>query len=255
MKFLKMSVAGIQVPEITYVDKSGRKIVVQGAIHIGDRKFYEKVIDQMKSFEGEIHLEGIRSTDETLTDKKILLDSLYSILASIANTEYQKNYINKNILQHKKIFNHDIADTEVIDDVIDDELLQKLRDHLNNGLKKTLMNKYFLGFGSAALPPFIAMAAGSDSFSEMANEEIIIDRRNEYALEKAFEANDNGESVYLFWGAKHIEGMHEILIEKGYSVERVKWRTALSSVRTRSLIQQRTENIVQKISIIEGLLN
>lgn len=243
MKYMRMMPQGLQVPEITYV-KDGKKIVIQGAIHIGSRKFYEKVVDRIKGFDGETHLEGIVSThdENTVNVNKELLNSIYDTMAAVSNLSYQKEFINRKLVDNKKVFNHDVEDEGVSDKVFDEKIMSALREMKIETIS-SLSHPFVLNIGSSPLFNILMSGMGNKSLSEEL-EETILHKRNEYAMSKALEADNN---VFLFWGAKHIEGMNEILLNNGYEVERIKWLTVIPSFRFKKDHSQRKERIVNNL--------
>jgi len=248
MKFIRMRPSGVQVPEITYKNKN-KEIVIQGAVHIGDRRFYEKILDKIKGFDGEVHLEGIISTKEENLHNKHLLDSIYSTFASVLNLDYQKTYINKNLCDNRKIFNYDIEDVEITDKIFNKEMIDNLKKFTQNN-KTKLLNNHVLNIGSSPLSNMVLMSVGSSNVS-IDNEDIILHRRNKVALDKALKTKNN---VYLFWGAKHIDGMNTILVNEGYTVKSIKWKTVIPTIRWKGNKSLRKETISANMLKIEELL-
>lgn len=245
IQIIRLRPQGVQVPEVTYVKKD-KRIVFQGAIHIGDRKFYEKVIDRIKGFPGEAHLEGIVETDSKYQNQKKLLNSIYTIMSAYGNISYQKDFINKNLINNKKVFNYDITDAEVGDKIFTPDSLEQIKKALESDKIKTV-NNTLLGLGSSPLLNLAMMTVGSIK-APLDHKELIVDKRNIFAINKALETE---KDVFLFWGTKHLEGMHEMLLDEGFSVEKTKWITAISLLRLKKNINHRKETILSNVRIIE----
>lgn len=243
MKYMRIMPQGLQVPEITYV-KDGKFITIQGAIHIASKKFYNKIIDRVKGYDGETHLEGIKATD-TQSSNKDILNNLYNTMAAFSNLSHQKDFINKNLVDNKKIFNHDLEDQGISDLLLNKKIIKSFKEIETEKILDFASSSFTLNIGSSPLFNILIRIAGKGSLPKEI-EEVILHKRNIYAIDKALESKRN---VYLFWGANHLEGMNEILLENGYSILNIKWLTAIPSLRL-----QRNHKI-RKDAIIDNLMN
>lgn len=250
VKIIRLAPQGVQVPEITYT-KDGKRIVIQGAIHIADRKFYENIIDKIKGFSGETHLEGVVSTDPQYENQKILLNSIYEIMSAYGNVAYQKDFINKNIVDNKKVFNYDLADVEIGDIGFDQKMLNELEQFVKNFKNKLSKNNALLNIGSSPLLNILISSIGISDVS-IGNEDVIIHQRNKFAIEQALNTKND---VFLFWGTKHIEGMNDLLLEEGFTIEKARWKTAIRTLRLKKNHHERKELIQHRLNIIEQVLS
>lgn len=250
VKIIRLAPQGVQVPEITYT-KDGKRIVIQGAIHIADRKFYENIIDKIKGFSGETHLEGIVSTDPQYENQKILLNSVYEIMSAYGNIAYQKDFINKNIVDDKKVFNYDLTDVEIGNRVFDEKTLNKLEQLVKDFKNKTSKNNTIFNIGSSPLFNILIVLAGKSNI-KLNDEEIIIDKRNTLSIDKALKTE---KDVFLFWGTKHLDGMNDLLLEEGFTIEKVRWKTAIRTLRLKKNHHKRKELIQHRLNIIEQNLS
>lgn len=250
VKIIRLVPQGVQVPEITYT-KDGKRIVIQGAIHIADRKFYENIIDKIKGFSGETHLEGIINTDPQYENEKILLNSVYEIMSAYGNIAYQKDYINKNLINDKKVFNYDFTDVELGDTVFNEEILNELKQLVKNFKNKLSKSNTILNIGSSPLFNVLISSIGISGVS-LNNENVILHQRNKFAIDQALNTDND---VFLFWGTKHIEGMNDLLLEEGFTIEKARWKTAIRTLRLKKNHQKRKELIQHRLNIIEQVLS
>lgn len=252
MQYMRFRPQGVQVPELTYV-KNGKRIVIQGAVHIGSKKFYEKVLDRMKGFDGEVHLEGVRpKVDEegNIIKNPELLDNVYGLTASVANLSFQKQYIHRDLTNMRKFFNHDLSMDDMKDAKIDEKILEELQENFAEYKKRVLTSPALL-LGASPLFNILMMAVGASDV-KLDNEHIILHQRNNYAMDKAFETYSD---VYLFWGAKHIEGMNRILVDHGYKMIDKRWETVIPNLRIRDAFSDDKKRTVENyINKIEELL-
>lgn len=248
MAIMRFRPQGTQVPELTF-EKDGKKIVIQGAIHIGSRKFYEKVVDRIKGFDGETHLEGIISDDENDPRKK-LLESLYRSMASALNLSNQTDYVHKRLLDNKRVFNHDISLNSLGKDFLGAKSMDNVKKSLENIKISHVGKDYQLLLGSSLLANFALMAIGNMDI-DPENSHIILDKRNAYAIDKALSTPHN---VYLFWGAKHLEGMEAILLMKGFTKTKTRWLTIIPSVRLNKNLEDRRNNVRANILRAKAIL-
>lgn len=250
VKIMRLVPQGVQVPEITYT-KDGKRIVVQGAIHIADQKFYENIIDKIKGFSGETHLEGIVSTDPQYENQKILLNSIYEIMSAYGNIAYQKDFINKNIVDNKKVFNYDLTDVEIGDIGFDQKALNELEQLVRKFKNKLSKNNALLNIGSSPLLNILISSIGISDVS-IGNEDVIIHQRNKFAIEQALNTKND---VFLFWGTKHLEGMNDLLLDEGFTIEQTRWKTAIRTLRLKKNHHKRKELIQHRLNIIEQILS
>lgn len=252
MQYMRFRPQGVQVPELTYV-KNGKRIVIQGAVHIGSKKFYEKVLDRMKGFDGEVHLEGVRpKVDEegNIIKNPELLDNVYGLTASVANLSFQKHYIHRDLTSMGKFFNHDLSMDDMKDAKIDEKIIEELKENFSE-YKKRILTSPALFLGASPLFNILMMAVGASDV-KLENEHIILHQRNKYAMDKAFETDSD---VYLFWGAKHIEGMNRILVDHGYKIVGKRWETVIPNLRIRDAFSNDKKRTVENyINKIEELL-
>lgn len=250
VKIIRLVPQGVQVPEITYA-KGDKRIVIQGAIHIADQKFYENIIDKIKGFSGETHLEGVVSTDPQYENQKILLNSLYEIMSAYGNIAYQKDFINKNIVDDKKVFNYDLTDVEIGDIGFDQKMLNELEQLVKNFKNKLSKNNALLNIGSSPLLNILISSVGISDVS-IGKEDVIIHQRNKFAIDKALSTKND---VFLFWGTKHLEGMNQLLLDEGFTIEHIRWKTAIRTLRLKKNHHQRKELIHHRLNIIEQVLS
>ena len=252
MQYMRFRPQGVQVPELTYV-KDGKRIVIQGAVHIGSKKFYEKILDRMKGFDGEVHLEGVRpKVDEegNIIKNPELLDNVYGLTASVANLSFQKQYIHRDLANMRKFFNHDLSMEDMKDAKIDEKIMEELKENFSE-YKKRILTSPALFLGASPLFNILMMAVGASDV-KLDNEHIILHQRNNYAMDKAFETESD---VYLFWGAKHIDGMNRILVDHGYEMVGKRWETVIPNLRIRDVFSNDKKRTVENyINKIEELL-
>lgn len=252
MQYMRFRPQGVQVPELTYV-KNGKRIVIQGAVHIGSKKFYEKILDRMKGFDGEVHLEGVRpKVDEegNIIKNPELLDNVYGLTASVANLSFQKQYIHRDLTNMRKFFNHDLSMDDVKNAKVDEKILEELKENFAE-YKKRILTSPALLLGASPLFNILMMAVGASDV-KLENEHIILHQRNNYAMDKAL---DTYSDVYLFWGAKHIEGMDRILVDHGYKMIDKRWETVIPNLRVRDAFSNDKKRTVENyINKIEELL-
>lgn len=250
VKIMRLVPQGVQVPEITYT-KDGKRIVVQGAIHVADQKFYENIIDKIKGFSGETHLEGIVSTDPQYENQKILLNSIYEIMSAYGNIAYQKDFINENIVDNKKVFNYDLTDVEIGDMGFDQKALNELEQLVRKFKNKLSKNNALLNIGSSPLLNILISSIGISDVS-IGNEDVIIHQRNKFAIDQALNTKND---VFLFWGTKHLEGMNDLLLDGGFTIEQIRWKTAIRTLRLKKNHHKRKELIQHRLNIIEQILS
>ena len=244
MKTTRLRAGGIQVSRVTLRKLSGHEITIQGTIHVGSQVFYQKVLSLMRKFDGEVHLEGIKSSEGYDVPMQ-MLGLVYSGIQSLLGLEKQTDYINRSLLHDSnKYKNHDLAFSQVMDffgrDLIEGITAFSTLDFDGIALK----------VGSSPLPLFFLAKTITE---DMSGKEIVLDKRNEFAIAEAVQSPEN---VFLFWGAAHIKGMVALLEEQEYRIVHTQWETVIPLFRTmgKEVLARRARDLESSQHKIKTLL-
>lgn len=240
MKVMRKGITGLQTPSMIFADKDDHRIVLRGMSHIADTDFYIKVQDQIASFNGEVHFEGIKSPNVNLEDidkvgyeRMLALMFIYEYIAALFNVDTQTEHLDPDFIKSQPHYkNYDLT----IDDVLPIFTEGLIKQVLDSFLKLDGVN--MIGSASARLlarPQTLALMLIRGNKANPFDTTILLDKRNEHAINHALETRDNGQDVMLVWGAKHLEGMSELLKQNGYKHFHTEWDTVIPWIESEPL--------------------
>lgn len=224
--------------------ETGRTIWLTGMIHIGDRAFYEQLRDDMVKAESdgvEIQYERVRpATQEETTSLEpgVLLALQYmrrynSILlceiADAANLSVQ--YV---LNPPESWVNADITDVELLQ-LMGRDKARKAAKRLRLGARVISHSPKLLRRGVGKLfrlvmltvfPDENAMERAAERGRAKGSSSVIVDHRNQVALSHLLDSDST--RVWASWGGGHVPGIHDGLVDAGYTVTDTTWRTAIA---------------------------
>lgn len=255
VEYMRNNIKGIQVSRTTFVNDEDHRIVFQGMIHIGDKRFYDKIKSLCEDFDGEVHFESIRNAENDIVSQS--LKSGYKILALLNNVDDQTNVLTKDFIksQPDKFKNYDSEFSEVKSFLHSEETMQSIKDLANTD--KSLFSNRFLIFATFN-PLVMSNLLNKDSAIDL--NKVVVENRDEFSSTKAIElgakqADKKKNDVLMVWGAKHLSGISERLFKQGYKVTNVNWDTVIPWVKHNKLphkirevrLLKAQEEILQKI--------
>lgn len=249
MKISRFSVSGTQVPRVTFMNGYGHKIVIQGAIHVASRDYYEMVKDLIEGFEGEVHFEGILPLEEHKPQLQAMGLS-YTVLANMASLTMQSEVVGKDYILSKpeKYKKYDV-NSGAVDSFLKSDKFRKMIESTTEINVDLISGKFLTSlYRSPAMNLLMAYAsvAKSDSFDDG----VVLDNRNAFAIDKALSTDAD---VFMFWGAKHLTGMRKLLFEAGYHVVDTVWDTAIPYFK-RDFNESNVSNIISAKLKIESIV-
>ncbi|WAC20111.1 hypothetical protein OVA24_01800 [Luteolibacter sp. SL250] len=224
---------------VTRYEKDGAVVDLIGAVHIGDKAYYE---DLNKRFAGyEVLLfemiggEGIKPGDEAapkVADQEAPdpLAVIYDKIARALKLVGQVDHID----YHAENFLHaDLSASEFSEKLEErDESLLKFMLNLDHSGTQPNPVKFILGavFGRADLLKLSlihTLGDAEDQISKLAGDNVIIGDRNIRCLEVlARELGAGRKKVGIFYGAAHYPDMQQRLLEQGFTRTGHEWVTA-----------------------------
>lgn len=243
MKVMRKGITGLQTPSMIFADKDDHRIVLRGMCHIADTDFYVKTQDKIATFNGEVHFEGIKSpksTEDMIEEidgealgRLAALMFIYQYVAAVFNVDTQTNHLDPDFIKSQPHYkNYDLT----IDDVLPISTEGLIKQVLDSFLKLDGVN--MIGSGSAKLlarPQTLALMLTRGNKANPFDTTILLDKRNEHAINHALETRDNGQDVMLVWGAEHLEGMSELLEQNKYKHFHTEWDTVIPWIESEPL--------------------
>lgn len=248
IKGLRKGLTGLQSPTMIYADKDDHRIVLKGTYPIGDKGFYERTQDQIKTFNGEVHFPGLKppkteyddngvpTSDYTIEPEYERLTALvlmYQYLAIAfdleSQTKYLRNYHFGEAVNYK---NHDLS-WEKAKHIFREKPFNLLLETFN-----TARDNYGLETGFISEPAHPKTRTLMTAIERVGNSEIVTrilnEKRNQHAITEAFNTNTEGKDVMLVWDVEHIKGMSELLEQNGYKHFHTEWDTVIPWVKKRT---------------------
>lgn len=224
---------------VTRFEKDGAVVDLIGAVHIGDRLYYEGLNQRFTDYEvllfemiGGEHIKHEDPPVQKVADQKKphALALLYDRVAKALKLVGQLDYID----YHAKNFVHaDLSADEFSQKQLErGESIWKFLFKMDRGGTQPNPIKFILGaaFGRADLLKLSlihTMGEGDDHIATLAGDNVIIGDRNTRCLEVLDEQLAAGKKkIGIFYGAAHYPDMQKRLLEKGFTRTNHEWVTA-----------------------------
>jgi hypothetical protein len=237
---------------VTRFEKNGAKVDLIGAVHIGDRKYYEALNERFAGYEvllfEMIGGDDIKPEPQQEEGEGSLLHVIYDNAARVLGLVGQVDHID----YHAKNFLH--ADLSIR------EFTEK-QEERGESIFKFMLSAEQTGkvpdplkfvYGLFAKRPDLlklslihTLGGGDDQIASLAGDNVIIGDRNVRCLEVMDRELAAGrKSVGIFYGAAHYPDMQRRLLEQGFVRTNHEWVTAwnvLKPIRKQSAIRDLPE--------------
>lgn len=228
---------------ITRFTKNGATVDLIGAVHIGDKAYYEALNERFKGYEvllfemvgGENIKPGPQPEPEpdAAPEKPHPLRVIYGKVAKLLDLTGQVDHID----YHAANFVHaDLTSEEFTEKQAERgesllTFLLKVGKNADSGPQpKPITMLYAIATGSGDLLKLSlihTMGAGADQVAALAGENVIIGDRNVKCLEVMSEKLEEGhKNLGIFYGAAHFPDMEKRLLEMGFTRTTHEWLTA-----------------------------
>lgn len=223
---------------VTRFEKDGAKVDLIGAVHIGDRKYYEALNERFAGYEvllfEMIGGENIQPDDEPVPEKvekdANTLRTIYDSAARMLKLVGQVDFID----YHAENFLHaDLTEREFAEKQEErgESIFQFMLKAETGGVVPDPL-KFVYGL-FAKRPDLLKLSlihtlgGGDDQIASLAGENVIIGDRNVRCLEVLDRELAAGrKNVGIFYGAAHYPDMQKRLIEQGFTRTNHEWVTA-----------------------------
>lgn len=240
----------VQTPCYRFVDSQGRKLELTGAVHIGEKSYYDALNRHFETFDAVLFemvsdadgVQRLRSTAPGQLPKEKKeegLSALYRVIAhDLLNLSLQSDTID---YRGPNFVHADVSEKE-LDAMLKEhnltfeELLaaqtKGLKIDLDQAAKLLPLLKFLVPKDDPKalmrmLAPTIAKMESSEGKEGNAFEEIIITHRNARALEVLDQQLAAGKkNLSLFYGSGHFADLRKRLVAKGWKEQGCEWRDA-----------------------------
>lgn len=224
---------------VTRFEKDGAKVDLIGAVHIGDRKYYEALNERFAGYEvllfemiGGEHIKPgpVPEDEEAEGGETNVLHAIYDQTAKMLKLVGQVDFID----YHAKNFLHaDLTEREFVEKQEErgESIFQFMLSAEKSG---TVPDPLKFVYGLFAKRPDLlklslihTLGGGDDQIAGLAGDNVIIGDRNVRCLEVLDRELAAGrKNVGIFYGAAHYPDMQKRLIEQGFTRTSHEWVTA-----------------------------
>lgn len=232
----------LQVRDIRFQGPQGEKLELTGAIHIGDKSYYEEINAHLRQFDA-VLFEMVASPEDIALmvkgekraerkEEQVSLTEIYKMLADdILHLTSQMDHVDYRL---PSMVHADFTDKEFGAALKERGLSpEELTGSVSPGRLKLMLRiiKFFIPADDPAAvkrlmaPMFGRMASGMAGNAKL--EELIINERNKRVMEVLGQQLAAGKkNIGIFYGAGHFTDLTTRLEEKGWKQTGDNWRTA-----------------------------
>lgn len=254
----------LEVPLATYADGQGHQVDLVGAIHIADPSYYADLNNRFATYDKVLYemvdggdlprmlilkrkVEGGTATDEEKAEYEKLSGEMKerkedSILGFVLNFLYDSISTQMNLQMQAEGIDYG-KENFVFADVTQEELSKAMQDRGESWLglivKSMISNLGELDLMTLLNPDprqykrmmMESLAKSSQSDSVMEQSSIVVTRNSKcFEVLEGVLKQPEVKRVAIFYGAMHLRDMDERLKKMGYTLQKVEWLKAISSI-------------------------
>lgn len=215
--FVRINEGEFQTATATY-EKDGKSLTLIGTVHVGESEYYRRQNSEFKNFDKVCY--ELVAPKNTKVRKDFLMGMIVNNLLGLSHQLNEVDYTAKNLVHADLDFKQM---SEIVKSRGDNLLTLALKITAESVQAENLRGKRQPKFGSAK--KVLAEQLVDSTIPNTLNQ-ILVEDRNQYALDVAFKELENNKNVALYYGAAHLKDFHERLLKKGYKVKNMRWETA-----------------------------
>lgn len=232
-----------EYPEITYT-KNGQNLSIQGVSHIAPKAFYDTIQQKIDAHDGILLYEGVGSEEEKEKKEELKekFQNIHPILGSIIDAypkiaqNLEQDFQGKSLDEkgHKGARHADVSMTEFLDNLEKEttkeekEVLQKTAPFFQfffrrcPNIIKVMMGGKDEYRGVKRFLKHISGQEREDEEFEMFGKQSILEDRDKNLVKKIKEAEKEKQDIHVNYGAEHLSGVHEQLLNEGWDFQKME---------------------------------